>query len=393
MKKATLFLILFTVLSQVNLFSQVKFADLSWDDAKKQALKENKLIFIDAYTDWCGWCKKMDKETFADTNVAKFMNTRFISLKLNMEQGFGKRLAMKFHVRSFPTYLVCSPEGRLLYTTDGYSASDEFIGILTKAMDKTYQTPAKGMSDDIDIPFPNFYQLQFEPQSIKKVADSATVHTFLDKQTDLFSEINWAIMYVYPTNNKYNQYFLDNIATYRDLYGSFEPNQKLYSIYFNRLQYAIRAKDETKLQEVIDMIGKYSTENVEREKIFYRILYYKELQDWTKLTDNVNEMIRLAGYEYPRMINEYAWAIYRSCDDDGILRSALEWMKNLVQSDPESFFYLNTYAALQFKLKYYDEAEKYAQMALAAGKKANEKTKSTEDLLQKIANAKNPEKK
>src|SRR5574337_722786 len=44
-----------------------------------------KKIFIDVYTDWCGWCKKMDASTFKDPNVIKIMNKYYYAVKLNAE--------------------------------------------------------------------------------------------------------------------------------------------------------------------------------------------------------------------------------------------------------------------------------------------------------------------
>jgi len=47
--------------------------------------KEKRKIFIDVYTDWCGWCKVMDKNTFANPVVAKYMNEKYYAVKLNAE--------------------------------------------------------------------------------------------------------------------------------------------------------------------------------------------------------------------------------------------------------------------------------------------------------------------
>ncbi|MCX6258524.1 MAG: DUF255 domain-containing protein, partial [Bacteroidia bacterium] len=353
--------------------------------------KEGRLIFVDAYTDWCSWCKKMDSDVYTDTAVGKFMNSHFIPVKMDMEQGFGKRLAMKYHVRSFPTFLICNADGKLVYSTNGYSVADKFLEFMKESLDPAKQTIAKGVSNEVELPFPDFYQLQFQPQSLKKSADSITIHHYLDTQTDLFSEVNWAVLYIYPTNEKYNTFFLNNIGKYRELYGDYEPNQKLYTIYYAKLQEAVAAKDEKKLDEITEMIGKYSTENVEREKVFYNILYYSELKDWKKLAEKVNVMIGLSGYEYSKMINEYAGNICRGSDDADLLRTALDWMKNIIKLDPD-YPYLFTYAILNLKLKNYDDAEKYANMALEKGKSQNIKTTHTEELIKKIQAARNADK-
>jgi thioredoxin-related protein len=59
---------------------------MTWDEAIKANEKAPKKIFIDFYTDWCGWCKKMDKSTFSDPAVAEYVNKNFYAVKFNAEQ-------------------------------------------------------------------------------------------------------------------------------------------------------------------------------------------------------------------------------------------------------------------------------------------------------------------
>jgi thioredoxin-related protein len=58
----------------------------TWEEAIKAAETNPKKVFIDVYTDWCGWCKKMDKTTFADPMVAAYLNKNFYPVKFNAEQ-------------------------------------------------------------------------------------------------------------------------------------------------------------------------------------------------------------------------------------------------------------------------------------------------------------------
>lgn len=58
---------------------------LSFEEAVARQKEEPKKIFIDVYTDWCGWCKKMDKGTFSDPEVARFVNQHFYAVKLDAE--------------------------------------------------------------------------------------------------------------------------------------------------------------------------------------------------------------------------------------------------------------------------------------------------------------------
>ena len=84
-----------------NSFAQeVEFIKDDWAKASAAAQEQNKPIFIDFSTDWCGWCKVMDNKTFSDPEVIKFMNDNFICLKVDAEKGDGRNLAMKYHVKS-----------------------------------------------------------------------------------------------------------------------------------------------------------------------------------------------------------------------------------------------------------------------------------------------------
>jgi thioredoxin-related protein len=58
----------------------------SWDEAVKASKTTKKKVFVDVYTEWCGWCKRMDATTFSDPQVAKYINENFYPVKFDAEQ-------------------------------------------------------------------------------------------------------------------------------------------------------------------------------------------------------------------------------------------------------------------------------------------------------------------
>jgi thioredoxin-related protein len=58
---------------------------MSWEEAMTASEEEPKKIFIDVYTDWCGWCKRMDANTFTDESIIDYMNENFYAVKFNAE--------------------------------------------------------------------------------------------------------------------------------------------------------------------------------------------------------------------------------------------------------------------------------------------------------------------
>lgn len=59
---------------------------MTWDQAIAKNNESPRKIMIDVYTDWCGWCKRMDKSTFVDTAVVNYVNKHFYAVKFNAEQ-------------------------------------------------------------------------------------------------------------------------------------------------------------------------------------------------------------------------------------------------------------------------------------------------------------------
>ncbi len=96
------------------------FESLSFEQALQKAKKENKLIFIDAYTSWCKPCKLMDRDVFTDSTVARVFNENYINLKIDMESEMGKPLNEKYEVEVYPTFLFVDFEGNLKYKKDGF---------------------------------------------------------------------------------------------------------------------------------------------------------------------------------------------------------------------------------------------------------------------------------
>mgnify|MGYP000857323607 CR=1 FL=1 len=114
---------------------QIIFAELSFEEALKQAKRENKLVFIDAYTDNCQPCIMMERNVFTLDEVAQFYNTNFINISLNLGT-LHTNLAERYNTYAYPTYLFIDGNGELKYRGEGYMEEDKFIE-LGKSAQKT----------------------------------------------------------------------------------------------------------------------------------------------------------------------------------------------------------------------------------------------------------------
>lgn len=101
----------------------------SWSKMLELARKEDKLIFMDCYTTWCGPCKALAKDVFPRPEVGDFFNSRFINVQYDMEKGDGKMLNDKYrqYIIGYPTMLLIDKDGKVLQQMAGYQEPDKLI--------------------------------------------------------------------------------------------------------------------------------------------------------------------------------------------------------------------------------------------------------------------------
>ena len=105
----------------------------NYSSALKKASAENKPVLIDFYTDWCGWCKKLDRETYSDPQVQN-LTKRFVCLKINADKS--KRVAQMYRVNALPTTVFADSTGREVARIEGFQPAPQFAGSLSKVLNK-----------------------------------------------------------------------------------------------------------------------------------------------------------------------------------------------------------------------------------------------------------------
>lgn len=104
---------------------------LSWDDVQVKMKKEPRKVWVDVYTDWCGWCKRMDATTFKNPELIKYMNTKFYAVRFNAEKMDSIRFLGTLYTIQPQTHTnelaVKWMNGQLSYPT-GVFMEENFIG-------------------------------------------------------------------------------------------------------------------------------------------------------------------------------------------------------------------------------------------------------------------------
>lgn len=114
---------------------------VDWSSDLNSALGQargGKYVLADFYTDWCLWCKRMDRDTFANPKMMAYLNSKFVCVKVNAENPAGGRVAAtKYKVNVFPCALVFDPSGKLLGKISGFRTPEE----LQKELESMIKNP------------------------------------------------------------------------------------------------------------------------------------------------------------------------------------------------------------------------------------------------------------
>lgn len=153
-------IVLAALLAGTQLLAQDKIKWHSIDEAIQLARQEPRVLVIDVYTDWCGWCKRMDATTFSDPAIVELMNEHFYPVKLDAEgkedivigertfkfvdngrRGYHEIAVIVTRGRlSYPTISYVDAQGKVLEAAPGYKTPDQFRVYLDYYAEEAYKT-------------------------------------------------------------------------------------------------------------------------------------------------------------------------------------------------------------------------------------------------------------
>ncbi len=112
----------------------IAFRELSVAEAFEEAAREDKLVFVDAYADWCLPCRQMAKSVFTQAEVGRYFNEHFINLQVNTDKGEGIPFSRRYNITLLPTLLFLDPSGQVVYSAQGFKNPSDLLRLAEKAV-------------------------------------------------------------------------------------------------------------------------------------------------------------------------------------------------------------------------------------------------------------------
>lgn len=370
--------------------AQINF-ESTWEEAVSKSRMSGKLIFLDAYAEWCEPCNEMEEYTFTDLEVANYYNANFINIHLDMEDYPGVELAEQYSVGVFPTFLFINGNGEVVHRGCGAMDAAQFLILGEEALTDsvtlmTMENKYDGGDRSADFMLDYLEMLEDACLDAERFAAGYLKGIELSQLTE---DTPWEVFAAYQWDiySREFQYVLNNKAQFDEQIGGPMVSAKLYDTYLAQYQEVYEAEElhDYGMRALLHSIKEVTFTGADTLKLMMNLHYAEFTENWTEYADYAVELVGMTGVEDPEELNELAWKFYLFVDNKNQLEIASSWAQQAVTKMPEPSI-IDTYASLQFKLGNKKKAIDLEKRALELARELYDDTSHFEYQLKKFEN-------
>lgn len=243
-------IIVFLFIISLTLKAQVNFESGTVFQAFYKAEKENKVIMVDVFTDWCVWCVELDNLVYSRSEVISYANQNLINYKIDAEKGEGVQFREKYKIEGYPTILFLKPDGKEIDRIYGYYPAEDFLRMMIdysqgrntladlrhrleknpKDIEANYRYAEKLLSlNNIDESRSFFKKVISLDQENKHgwKDDSEYMLAELSDKDNIITELEKFIKYN-PNSDKIKDAYLSLADKYNSVNGDLQRSEKIY---------------------------------------------------------------------------------------------------------------------------------------------------------------------
>ena len=385
----------------------IEFFQGSWKEASLLAIKLNKPIFVEAYSDDCGLCKQIEEHTFNQEEVGNFYNDNFINLKINIDKKEGLYFRNKYNVQILPDLLFLDPMGQPIYRDLGDKDKAQLLALAHKVIKKPFsssqpvvlanyrktipKTSLETMKEQYEKGFKNIHFLYDYAYELKKHNEpySEIVNNYIAqlKKDKLKNTENLLFIYDFSNDLQTNamDMLLKNRAIFEAKYGYAHIVNRIKSSAISNAYAAAKKQDDYLFKEAKHLIKKSKLPDEERMLFLVESYFYKEIANWEQYILVVKNYIQKHNVRNALFLQQKAHDVLTYSEKPNHLGLAKEWIETaLIQS--RNYTSYDTYAHILFKLGHLIKAESVAQKALEYAKPENRYGLSAKSLIDDIRN-------
>lgn len=352
-----------------NLKAQgIEFFHGTWDEAVLKAKEQDKIIFVDAFTTWCGPCKRMASSTFPDPEVGKLFNQHFLSIKIDMEKEMGLEFKRKFPVSAYPTLFFIDYDQVLVKKSVGAKSPADLIALgesIIAKYDKSTKYEAAYTAGD------RSYQLVYDYVAALNKSGKPSVkiaNDYLAEQEDLTTPEN--LKFILEAASQVDCQCFDLFEQYKSSISKVVEEDKIEAKVRQACSNTVNRAIEFESPELIVLAADAMKRNIPSEADRFRaeseIRYALALHELSGIKDRVNTYVKKFIKNEPASLNDLALDLDKYATDDLACRElAIELSEKAAKSKDAKVEYVSTYASLVYKSKGKTDAVKILDEAMS----------------------------
>ncbi|MEZ4908451.1 MAG: thioredoxin family protein [Saprospiraceae bacterium] len=314
------------------IFSQgINFFEGSWDEALSQAKAQNKIIFVDSYTKWCGPCKRLQTNIFPTDEAGAFYNKNFINFKIDMESQSGLEFGVTYPVRAYPTLFYIDSNGKIINSHVGGTDVDGLINLGKQALsnfDNSVDLEKEWDKGNRDYDFVLNY---IKALNSSKKSTIKITNDYLSEKPDISKDQKAVLIFeaVYDSDSKLFDKMVSNdyMKNIKEIYSEKEISDKIYNACWKTIEKSyeydvmslqedaknkMKKYDKKRYSEFCTKLDLYNSEN-NGDFQSYSKSAIKYINDLSNDKDKI-EFIQNAGenFKYSENIAEFKESLIKS---------------------------------------------------------------------------------
>jgi thiol-disulfide isomerase/thioredoxin len=365
----------------------IEFFHGTWEEALAKAKKEDKLIFADAFTKWCGPCKRMAADVFTLPKAGEFYNKNFICVKMDMEEEANNVFIDKYPVSAYPTLFFIKPDGAIARKQVGGQTIEGLLELGKNAInswDTSAEFAKKYEAGDrsAELVYSYIKALNRAGKPTLKI-----VNEYIGKQTDLTTPENLRIIHEGATeaDSRVFELLVKNKEKIKTLVGEEALQNKIETACKNTCDKAIQFKNDALHEEGKMKMKKHlSAAKAADLMIDADLKYYIAVKNPKKYLracdDCVRDEIKNDANKLHELVKDMATNFP---EEKNVLKSAEKLAKKAAENGGMPEYYM-TYASLLLKNEKKADAKKMATKALEIAKNKKISTEQIERFLERV---------
>lgn len=361
------------------------------EDVLEIAEKQNKIVFLDCYTSWCGPCKRLSKDVFTQKEVGDLFNKNFVCAKFDMEKDGGKDIALRYNITAYPTLIFLDSKGDVKRRVVGAPDAEELIQnakLFTHKKESLVRLQKEIDNKNYDPVIIDQFLSVYPDYPTKVILFNDYFNNISDEEK--LSLDTWSLIQSHVTDleSELAVFFIKNRAKFKQKFDKKSVRELANKLFLETVHKC--AESGKPLEKYIELDSKLTTQAiafVDLQEAFLDFSTDETTSNWNNYFNQIESYYNKFDCD-SRELNNTAWTIYENNEKYGS-KKQLEFAHLLVKKalvdDPENHYILDTYAHVSYALGDKKEAIiKEKKAVKLATKEKNKHLQDYKDALKKF---------